>query len=167
MHTIRKATPDDWPGIWTIFGAVVKSGETYPYATDTPMDEARYLWMKPEHHVFVAVDEGVIVGTYYIRDNQPTNGAHVCNAGYMVREDQRGRGLGRALCEHSLQAARDQGYRAMQYNLVVSTNPAAVHLWQKLGFEIVGTLSEAFLHAQKGYVDAYIMYRLLGSKRHE
>ncbi|PHS79430.1 MAG: GNAT family N-acetyltransferase [Rhodospirillaceae bacterium] len=164
MYTIRKATAQDWPGIWTIFEAVVKSGETYPYATDTSKDEAKYLWMKPEQHVFVAVDEGEVVGTYYIRDNQPTNGAHVCNAGYMVRKDQRGRGLGRALCEHSLQAARDLGYRAMQYNLVVSTNPAAVHLWQKLGFEIVGTLAEAFLHAQKGYVDAYIMYRLLDSK---
>lgn len=163
MFEIREATPNDWLKIWTIFEAVVKSGETYPYATDTSKDVAEHLWMKPEHKVYVAVNEGEVVGTYYIRDNQPTNGAHVCNAGYMVREDQRGRGLGHALCEHSLQTARDLGYRAMQYNLVVSTNPGAVHLWQKMGFEIVGTLAEAFLHAQKGYVDAYVMYQLLDS----
>jgi len=168
MFTIREATKHDWPGIWAIFHDVVRRGDTYAFAPDTDEDEARRLWIKIPRAAYVAVEGGEaggeeVIGTYYLKTNQVGAGAHVCNAGYMVRRDQRGRGLGRALCEHSLDVARDFGYHAMQFNFVASTNCGAVKLWRDLGFEIVGTLPEAFKHPQNGYVDALIMYRLLAA----
>ena len=102
-----------------------------------------------------------ILGTYYIKPNQPTLGAHVCNCGYIVAEQARGRGIASAMCEHSQREAATRGYRAMQYNLVVSTNDVAVQLWIKQGFEIIGTLPNSFRHAQRGYVDAHVMFKQL------
>ena len=110
---------------------------------------------------YLALSDGIVAGTYYIRPNQPELGSHVCNAGYMVSSSARGQGLGRALCAHSLQEAVRLGFKAMQYNLVVVTNRYAIKLWQDMGFEIVGTLPRAFNHKEMGLVDAHIMYRLL------
>jgi len=163
MFTIREAMPGDWPGIWTIFHDVVRRGDTYAFAPDTDEDEAWRLWMDTPRATYVAVEDDEVIGTFYLKTNQPGAGSHVCNAGYMVRADQRGRGLGRALCVHSLDVARDFGYHAMQFNFVASTNRGAIKLWRDLGFEIVGTLPEAFKHPQNGYVDALIMYRLLAA----
>ena len=168
MFTVREATAQDWPGIWTIFHDVVRRGDTYAFAPDTHEAEAHRLWIETPRATYVAV-EGVaaggeeVIGTYYLKTNQVGTGAHVCNAGYMVREDQRGRGLGRALCVHSLDVARDFGYHAMQFNFVASTNCGAIKLWRDLGFEVAGTLPEAFKHPQNGHVDALIMYRLLAA----
>ena len=161
MYTIREATSQDWPGIWRIFHDVVRPGDTYAYAPDTGEAEAKRIWMDAPRKTYVAVAGEDVVGTYYVKTNQMGQGAHVCNAGYMVREDQRGRGLGRALCRHSLDQARAMGYHAMQFNFVASSNTGAIGLWQKMGFEIVGTLPEAFKHEGQGYEDVFIMYRLL------
>jgi len=163
MYTVREATPHDWPGIWTIFHDVVRRGDTYAFEPDTDEAEARRLWLDIPRVTYVALEGDEVIATYYLKTNQAGAGAHVCNAGYMVREDQRGRGLGRALCLHSLSVARDFGYRAMQYNFVASTNQGAIKLWREMGFEVVGTLPEAFDHPQNGYVDALVMYRLLGT----
>lgn len=163
MYTIRAATPDDWPGIWDIFHDVVRRGDTYAFDPDTDEEHAKSLWVGAPRQTYVAVEDGDVVGTYYLKTNQLGTGAHVCNAGYMVRGDQRGRGLGGALCEHSLTEARSFGYHAMQYNFVSSTNTGAIRLWEKMGFKIVGTLPEAFKHPENGYVDAFVMYRLLGT----
>ena len=158
---VRRATSDDWPGIWGIFAAVVGAGDTYTYAPDTTEPEARRLWIGDGFITCVAEREGVIVGTYVVKPNQPGLGAHVANAGYMVRPDAFGGGIGAALCEHSLAEARAAGYRAMQFNAVVSTNTRAVALWERFGFRIVGTVPKAFRHLRLGYVDLYIMYREL------
>lgn len=163
MYTIREATPEDWPGIWNIFYDVVRRGDTYAFDPATSENEAQTIWMETPRKTFVAVDGDEVIATYYLKTNQVGTGSHVCNAGYMVRADQRGRGLGRMLCEHSLDVARDLGYHAMQFNFVASTNTGAIKLWQVLGFEVVGTLPEAFRHAEKGLVDALVMYRLLGT----
>ena len=93
--------------------------------------------------------------------NQPGRGAHVANAGYMVAEAARGLGIGFALGEHSLETARGLGYRSMQFNFVTSCNPSAVRLWQRLGFEIVGTLPAAFRLDGGELADAYVMSRAL------
>ncbi|MBL4692870.1 MAG: GNAT family N-acetyltransferase [Magnetovibrio sp.] len=161
MYTIREATHKDWPGIWTIFKDVVSSGDTYPFAPNMTQQEAQEAWLNAPKVTFVAMLGEDVVATYYLKDNQPGLGAHVCNAGYMVRKDQRGQGLGASLCKHSLAAARILGYKAMQYNLVVSTNVGAIGLWKKLGFDIIGTLPKAFCHVKHGLVDAYIMYQIL------
>ena len=159
---IRPLSEADWPAVWELMEPVIRAGDTYPYAIDMTVDDARRMWIEYPAATYVAEDaEGRILGTYYVKPNQPTLGAHVANCGYMVAEHARGRGIATQMCEHSQDEALRMGYRAMQYNLVVRTNEASVHLWQKMGFAIVGTLPGAFNHAEHGYVDAYVMYKEL------
>lgn len=159
---IRPATEDDWPGIWPIWQAVVAAGDTYYWSPQTSEAQARELWMRPKPaQVFVATLAGRIVGTAFLQPNKPGLGDHVANAAFMVDPASRGRGVGRALAAYVLDQARASGYRAMQFNAVVSTNTGAVELWRSLGFTIVGTVPEAFRHARHGLVDLHIMYRRL------
>jgi L-amino acid N-acyltransferase YncA len=158
---IRPVTRGDEDAIWALFQEVVASGDAFAFSSDTSRQQALEFWIHPGNATYVAVVEGHVVGSYYLKPNQPGLGAHVCNAGYMVARDVRGRGLGRAMGEHSLIEARRLGYRAMQFNLVVTTNARAVSLWKNLGFRVVGTLPEAFRHSVHGLVDALVMYRLL------
>jgi L-amino acid N-acyltransferase YncA len=158
---IREAGPEDWPGIWAIFRAVVGTGETYAYAPDITEEVARASWAGPPATAYVAVEEGRIVGTYTLKPNQPGLGAHVANAGFMVTLGQAGKGIGRAMGRHALEEARRAGYLAMQFNFVASTNARAVALWQSLGFAIVGTVPQAFRHRRLGLVDVHVMHRFL------
>jgi len=158
---IRRAEDSDFDGIWEIFHAVVAKGDTYVYDPGTTKEQARAIWMAPALSTYVAFLDGEIAGTYILRANQPGLGSHVANAGYMVRPDRAGRGIGRALCEHSLEEARRAGFLAMQFNAVVSTNEPAVALWRKMGFAIVGTVPKAFQHRELGLVDLYVMHRFL------
>jgi len=159
---IREAQDSDFPAIWSIFKEVVSTGDTYPYLPDMTEAEAYNLWMSQPHQTFVAEEDGPIYGTYVIKQNHPGLGSHVCNCGYMVASTARGRGIATAMCHHSQKTALALGYKAIQFNLVVATNEGAVHLWQKLGFEIIGRLPQAFNHHQHGYVDAFVMYKWLG-----
>lgn len=159
--TIRPATSADAADIWRIFHAVVEPGDTYTFAADTAESEAIAYFLAPDVTAFVAESDGRVVGIYKLVPNHIGRGAHVSNASFMVDPSAHGKGIGRALGEHCLDEARRQGYDAMQFNFVVSTNAAAVALWKKLGFEIVGTLPKAFDHATLGRVDAYVMHRFL------
>lgn len=156
---IRPATRRDEDGIWQIFQAVILPGDTYVFDPNMSREEALAYWFAPGIRTYVFEQAGVVVGTYILRPNQPALGAHVANAGFMVSPASRSSGVGRQMGEHCLDEARRLGYRAMQFNFVVSTNEAAVRLWQRLGFRIVGTLPGAFRHAGLGYVDAYVMFR--------
>jgi ribosomal protein S18 acetylase RimI-like enzyme len=158
---IRPALPEDAPAIWAIIGPVIRAGDTY--ALDRDLDEANALayWMGADRETFVAEADGAILGTYYLRLNQAGGGNHVCNCGYMTEPVAAGRGVARAMHAHSLEHARSRGYRAMQFNFVVSVNERAVRLWSSLGFEIVGRLPGAFSHPTQGYVDALVMFRTL------
>lgn len=158
---IRTATPADRDAIWKILEPVIRAGETYALPRDMNREDALKYWHSPEHEVFVSEEGGEIFGTYYLRANQKGGGAHVANCGYMTAPWASGRGIARAMCQHSLNQAKARGFRAMQFNLVVSSNERAVRLWQNLGFEIVGRLPGAFLHPTLGAVDAYVMYRQL------
>jgi len=158
---IRPAGAADWAAIWPIFAAVVARGDSYTFAPDTPEPEARRLWMGPGLAIYVAELDGEAVGTYVLKANQPGLGAHVANAGYMVRPDRFGRGIGAAMCAHSLTEARSAGFAAMQFNAVVSTNTRAIALWQRFGFTIVGTVPKAFRHRELGDVDLHVMHRFL------
>ena len=124
-------------------------------------DEALAYWFAADTHTYVAEEAGGVVGTYILRPNQTGAGSHVANAAFMVRSDLQGSGIGRRMAEHCLSEAQRADFRAMQFNFVVSTNTAAIHLWKQLGFKIVGTLPEAFHHREKGYADVYVMYRSL------
>jgi RimJ/RimL family protein N-acetyltransferase len=158
---IRRARKEDFAAIYPIFQRVVSRGDTYAYDPNTSREEAYRVWMEQPRETYVAIRQGQIVGTYYIKSNQPGQGSHVCNCGYMVSPDAWGGGIATRMCEHSLRRARELGYLAMQFNLVVSTNTRAVSLWQHLGFEIVGQLPKAFRHPDFGLVDAYVMYQEL------
>lgn len=138
---------------------IIRSGETYTLPRDTDKKAALAYWLSPEHEVFVAEENGAVVGTYFLQANQQGGGGHVANCGYMTAVSATGRGVARAMCGRSLDRARERRFRAMQFNFVVSTNERAVRLWQSFEFEIVGRLPKAFLHPTLGYVDAYIMYR--------
>jgi L-amino acid N-acyltransferase YncA len=161
ITTIRVATRADEEGIWQIFREVIGPGDTYVFSPETTRAEALGWWFAPGAHPYVALDEGLIVGAYVLRPNQPGLGAHVANGAYMVSPDARGQGVGRMLGEHSIAEARRLGFRAMQFNAVVSTNEPAVKLWKKIGFRIVATLPGAFRHSKHGFVDLYVMFREL------
>ena len=161
MLTIRPPTAADNDALWNILEPVIRTGETYALPRGLSREEALAYWHGAGHEVFVAEEHGHVVGTYFLRANQRGGGSHVANCGYITAEWAAGRGIARAMCEHSLDHARSRGFRAMQFNFVVSANQRAVRLWQSLGFEIVGRLPEAFLHPAAGYVDAFVMYRML------
>jgi len=159
---IRPATDRDKDAIWAIMEPIIRAGETYTLPRDMDKASALAYWLSAEHEIFVADENGEIVGTYFLQPNQQGGGGHVANCGYMTAFTATGRGVARAMCEHSLGRARSHGFRAMQFNFVISTNTRAVRLWQSFEFEIVGTLPKAFLHPTLGYVDAFVMYRDLG-----
>ena len=161
---IREAVADDWPAIWPIVHAVIAAGETYCWPADSTEDAAREWWTgKPGGRIFVAEDNGEVLGTAELHPNQPAAGSHVANAGFMVAPEAAGRGVGRALATHVIEQAVHDGYRAMQFNAVVETNEAAVRLWRSLGFRVIGTVPEAFAHPVHGLVGMHIMYRQLGA----
>lgn len=156
---IQAAHTDDSADIWDIVEPVIRAGETYALPRDMSRQEALAYFMGGDRETYVAVDESQLIGLYYLRANQQGGGSHVANCGYVVSEKASGRGVARMMCEHSLDRARARGFRAMQFNLVVSTNTRAVHLWMGMGFAVVGTLPKAFCHPRHGDVDALVMFR--------
>lgn len=159
--SIRVAVEGDKDAIWAILEPVIRRGETYTLPRDMNRNEVLAFWFAPGNETFVSEESGAIVGTYFLRANQRGGGSHVANCGYVTAEAAQGRGIARAMCLHSLERAKERGFRAMQFNFVISTNTRAVELWKSLGFETVGRLPAAFGHPQLGFVDALIMYRTL------
>jgi L-amino acid N-acyltransferase YncA len=159
---IRDATEKDWPGIYPFFSEIVAAGRTYAYPEDLSTDEARRYWMtEPPNRTVVAVDGDVVLGTATMGPNRPGRGSHVATASFMVDPGQQDRGVGRALGNEVVDWARRESYRAIQFNAVVETNIAAVHLWKALGFDVLTTVPEAFDHAELGFVGLHVMYRRL------
>jgi L-amino acid N-acyltransferase YncA len=158
---IRRADQSDAAAIWDVIEPTIRAGETYALPRDLGRGDALDYWFAPGNSVWVAEDHRRVFGTYYLRPNQRGGGSHVANCGYMTAPAARGRGVATAMCQHSLAEATSLGFRAMQFNFVVSTNEAAVRLWKSLGFAVVGTLPAAFEHPSQGYVDALVMHRPL------
>jgi GNAT superfamily N-acetyltransferase len=154
---IRTATDEDWPRIYPFFAAIVAAGETYAYPEDLTIDAARPLWM--DGHVVVAVEgDATIVGSAKMGPNRPGRGSHIATASFMVDPEHHGRGSGRALGMYLVQWAGREGYHGIQFNAVVETNTVAVRLWRSLGFEIIGTVPEAFNSKAHGLVGLHVMY---------
>lgn len=163
---MRKAESRDQDEVWEIIRNVIAGGDTYVFDPATPREEMLAYWFSPEKHTYVFSEPpasegtlGKILGTFWLKSNQPGLGDHVCNAAYMVAPPAHGKGIGRQMAEYSLDEARRLGFTAMQFNFVVASNTAAVRLWQSIGMEIIGTVPNAFRHKQNGLTDAYIMYR--------
>jgi len=165
MIAIRRFHATDWRAVWRILRATFQAGDAYAFAPDSTEAEIRKAWVELPSATYVAcAPDGPVLGTYFIRPNQPGLGAHVCNCGYVVAPAAQGQGIGSLMCRHSQAEALSMGFRAMQFNLVVSTNQRAVRLWQKLGFAVVGTLPRSFRHRQLGYVDAFVMFKELSTQ---
>ena len=158
---IRPVQPSDHESLWSLLEPVIRAGETYTLDRDLSRQAALAYWCGPDKSTFVALLDDKIIGTYYLKQNQEGGGAHVCNCGYVTDLIARGRGVARQMCNHSKAEALKQGFLAMQFNFVVANNVGAIALWQKLGFNIVGTLPRAFNHPQDGFVDAHVMYQWL------
>lgn len=162
MITIRPFQEADWPALRPILHSTIATGDTFAFAPDSSAADMHHAWIAyPAATLVACTEDGRIVGSYYIKPNQPGLGAHVCNCGYVVALDARGLGVASAMCQHSQQLGREMGFLAMQFNLVVSTNLRAVQLWQRLGFATIGTLPKAFRHQQLGLVDALVMFKSL------
>ncbi len=160
---IRQADPGDWLAIYPIYAAVMDEGRTYAFPAGQTVDEARPWWMEqPPGRTVVAVDDdGIVVGSAKMGPNRPGRGAHVATASFIVDPAHQGGGIGRALGASVIGWAQAAGFRGIQFNAVVETNGPAVHLWQALGFEIIGTVPEAFDHPEHGLVGLHVMYRRL------
>ena len=161
---IRPATAADADAIWGILEPMLRAGETYALPRDWSRAQALDYWLGGEHQAFLARDETGIVGTYSLQPNQRGGGSHVANCGYVTHPDAAGKGVARAMCAHSLALAARQGFRAMQFNFVVSTNVRAIAAWRSFGFEEVGRLPGAFLHPAQGYVDALVLVKALAQQ---
>lgn len=163
MTLIRPYLETDWPALWPMLRATFEAGDTYAYAPDSSEADIYRAWIEAPSATYVAVDaSGALLGTYFIKPNQPGLGAHVCNCGYVVAAAARGQGVAAAMCEHSQREAVRLGFLAMQFNLVVATNEGAIRLWRRLGFAVLATLPGAFRHRQLGLVDALVMFKTLG-----
>ena len=167
MHreaAIRPYRETDWPAVWPVLRATFAAGDTYAFAPDSTEAEIHRAWVELPAATYVAcAADGRIAGTYYLKANQPGLGSHVCNCGYVVAPAAQGQGIATAMCEHSQQEAVAMGFRAMQFNLVASSNERAVRLWKHLGFAVVGTLPRAFRHQRLGFVDALVMFKELAT----
>jgi ribosomal protein S18 acetylase RimI-like enzyme len=161
MIRIRPAVEADSQAVWAMLERVIRAGEVFALPMDITREAALAYWFAAGHWVFVAELDGDIAGSYYLQANQRGGGSHVCNCGYLTAGWVLGRGVAGAMCAHSLEFGKSAGFRAMQFNLVVSTNAPAVHLWEKHGFAVVGRLPGAFKHPKQGYVDALVMWREL------
>src|SRR5262245_27499985 len=158
---IRAVTRGDDDALWPLLEPVIRAGETFALPRDMTRAEALAFWTAPGNDAFIAEQAGDIVGSYFLHANQLGGGSHVANCGYVTAQHATRRGIARAMCRHSLEHARARGFRAMQYNMVVSTNERAVRLWQAMGFSIVGRLPGAFAHPVHGDVDAFVMFQTL------
>jgi L-amino acid N-acyltransferase YncA len=160
---IRPASDGDWPQIWPILSAIVAAGETYAYPEDLTSEQASDLWLERPPGLTVVLEErGRVLGTAKMGPNRPARGDHVGTASFMVDPAAQGAGVGRALAAYAVDWHREHGYAGIQFNAVVETNAAAVHLWESLGFRVVGTVPGAFRSASHGRVGLHVMYLPLG-----
>lgn len=157
----RKAKPEDYGKLWEIIEPIIREGSTYVFSPDSSRDRMLDYWINEDKHTYVAEMGGEILGTFFLKANQPDRGSHVVNAGYMVSPSATGQGIGKAMAEFSFTEARRLGFLAMQFNYVVKSNTSAVKLWKKLGFGIVGEVPDAFDHPKLGMTPVYVMYRRL------
>ncbi|MBD9469649.1 GNAT family N-acetyltransferase [Pseudoxanthomonas sp. PXM01] len=160
---IRQATANDLSSMWDIFRSIISAGDALPFSEQFTRETFQSHWFG-SHTAYVAVIGADVLGMYKLGANYPDSGNHVASATYLVRPVAQGSGVGTALVQHSLAQARKEGFMAMQFNYVVSSNRAAVELYKRFGFFIAGTLPKAFRHKQLGHVDAYVMYRFLESE---
>lgn len=160
---IRIANNEDRPKVWSVIEPVFRAGETYAIDPKIGRGDALDYWFGEDKTTFVAEEDGIVIGTFYLRTNQGGGGSHICNCGYITSSSATGKGVARKMCEYSIEYAKSKGYLGMQFNFVVSTNRRAISLWESLEFKLVGRLPKAFNHPTEGYVDAMVMFKELNN----
>lgn len=156
------ATDQDWPNIYPFYSLIMASGKTYAFPEQQTLEEARPWWMEPPPgQTVVVIRAGKVVGSAKMGANRPGRGSHVATASFLVDPTEQGRGIGRALGVYVLGWARSAGFKSIQFNAVVESNTAAIHLWQSLGIQIIGTAPAAFDHPEHGLVGLHVMFRHL------
>ena len=158
---VKKITEDDFDEVWTLIKKIITKGDTYVFSPETKKNQMLSYWCSKSNHTYIVQNDGKLVGTFLIKDNQPGLGSHIANAAFMTEPDETGKGVGRLMSEFALKEAKNLGYSAMQFNFVVKSNSRAIRLWKKLGFLVIGEVPEAFNHATEGLTNALIMYRKL------
>ena len=158
---IQEITNTQFKQFWPTFEKIIQAQQTYAFDPNMSCEKAYNLWCIQPIKTFVYVENEQVLGTYYIKANAAGPSSHIANCGYMVSEAARGKGIARQLCEHSQKIAIDMGFKAMQFNSVVSTNDVAIQLWKKLGFKVIGTIPKAYKHKSLGFVDSLIMHKQL------
>ena len=165
VSSIRRFQAADWPALWPLLRDTFEAGDTYAFSPGSTETEIHRAWIEVPSASFVSCDgDGRLLGSYFIKPNQPGLGSHVCNCGYVVAPTAQGQGIASAMCEHSQREALAMGFLAMQFNLVASTNERAVRLWRRLGFDVAGRLPRAFRHQRLGLVDALVMFKTLADE---
>ena len=158
---IRAMTSEDFERFWGTFSQIVQAQETYALDAEVSYQHAFELWCARPLKTFIFESQGDVRGSYYLKANGEGPSGHICNCGYMVKAAFQGQGIAKRLCEHSQAIAKELGFKAMQFNSVVSSNMAAVNLWKTLGYQIIGTIPKGYQHRQLGYVDCYVMHKFL------
>ncbi|WP_433412207.1 N-acetyltransferase family protein [Microtetraspora malaysiensis] len=159
---IRDADDHDWADIYPFYAAIMAEGRTYPFPENQTLEEARPWWMEQAPgKTVVAVSDGVIIGSAKMGPNRPGRASHVATASFLVDPTHQGKGTGRALGQYVLDWCRAEGFHSIQFNAVVESNHRAVHLWRSLGFDVIGTVPEAFDHPDDGLVGLHVMYQRL------
>lgn len=158
---IRQMAKDEFDKVWPFYSAIIRAGKTYSYPPDLTFEQGRDIWFAEGKTPFIAEIDGEAVGTFYLRSNQLGLGDHVANGGFMVAPQHIGKGYGTQMGEAMVEEARKAGYHGMQFNFIVVDNEPSLRVWKKLGFEIVGTVPDAFRHSEKGLMSVHILYRKL------
>lgn len=159
--TIRHLSENEFDLVWPIFSAVIREGKTYSYDPALTLEQGRAIWFSPEKTPFVALEHDRPVGTFYLRANQLGLGNHIANGGFMVAQGECGKGIGTAMAQRMVEEARKAGYYGMQFNFIVADNERSLRIWNRLGFDIVGTVPDAFRHSEKGYMPVHVLYKKL------
>lgn len=155
--TLRAATRADASAMLALLRSAIAEGDTLPFNTALDGEFIDQQWLGA-YGCVLACRGDILAGMYRYGANMPGRGSHIATATFIVDQRFRGQGIGRTLVEHCIEESRASGFRAMQFNQVVSTNLAALALYRSLGFNIAGTIPEAFAHPRDGYVAAHVMY---------
>ena len=160
MHS-RETSARDNKDLWHMLKPVFRAGDTYAIDPQISEQNAIEYWTGADAGSYLTEDDTGALGTYYIKTNAQGGGAHVCNCGFVTAPSSTGKGVARAMLEDALKRAKSKGYKAMQFNFVLSNNTRAVDIWTRAGFDTVGRLPKAFDHPQDGMIDALVMFKTL------
>ncbi len=160
LRPIEKADLTQAAAIWN---DVVAAADSFPGDMILSEDEAWEMFCAQTETV-CAVKGDEVVGVYILHPNNIGRCAHIANASYAVKAGARGQGIGRRLVEDCLERAKKHGFRGLQFNAVVASNTAAIALYLKLGFKVLGTVSGGYRDKDGHYRDTLIFLKTVAEE---